>query len=116
MDDGDPELAFGYMVNYLEACGRSDKEDRICGLADFCSSMAGVVLAGGAVRAVATFGQTRFPLTGEALRAALVEVFGVGALFLACMALCLRYERMRFSTVVRTYAALRRCQEREARA
>lgn len=39
----EPRLAFGFMINYLEAEGVSAKGDRMCSISDMCSGRGRVV-------------------------------------------------------------------------
>lgn len=99
----DAEFAMGWMISYLELHGCSEKEDRINGLVDTSSSLA-------AVFACAAIYQLFFGANSEVFQGfrdfanAAVALILI-ALTLVCMVLSIRYERIRFSIVIRSFAA-----------
>lgn len=103
IDSDGTAFAFGYMINYLEVHGAAGKEDSMSGLVDFCTSMAAVVIISLGLHAISIgLGLCEMTLlTGFA-----EACFGI-ILVLCCVNPSIMYEKMRFTIVVRTFAALR---------
>ncbi len=85
----EPRFAFGFMINYLEAEGVSAKGDRMCSISDMCLFLNVVFLVGTAA----------YSLSGQPCMAVLL-----GACEVICVHLFVRYEEIRFKTIVRTFA------------
>ena len=96
-----PRFFFGYMVNHIELKHAAAKEDNVFCLSETCASLAASFIL---VGLECLFFQTNGSLNSEwAMPLLLVCCFVFSP---CCIWLAIRYERMRFSIVVRTYDAL----------